>query len=556
MGDIERQPLYSYVHLWDKSCLGSFLQGEYSFPHFYYCNGCDRNYYLLSTLQPYNNVMGRDFRDARQNLVPLSTELVGFDYYGNFTCNKRKFNRIKKSRYCSVGDYVVGILKDKLNFTNIPDNSYNKERPIVPHDFISEQFFDDFRLGQAQWNFPLIESEMTVDYCDFSPPRTSKASFRAWWAPYQMGVWAILLIEFFALSIVLAYFRMCVESRSDLMSKKIRVLTFLRSWSDMWLEIIRFLLRQDDTLSLFLLTCSYLMLIFTCLYENIITAQLIVPDEVQQYRTIDELTDDGYTIIILVHSNLLLERRLPNSVNETFAEHFLKIGKSKTDFYEGVKFEYQEANSNTALKDVGNASSKYAVLQVADIIMHRYTINLLRKLHGVLCYKVTNSLANGLKFMYFRNFLVYKQLRLAQLMRDHGLLSWFYELQEHSQKLVVAHLQGNKDEVSERVSSYISNMNLVPVYSVWFAFNLIGVVVFCVERNCNCERYFARNWILLPWSQIRNNSFVRGCILLLRTFMKSVRKFHNYVLAFGLFKKAPIVQLQQGMKSFVGRYRN
>jgi hypothetical protein len=228
----------------------------------------------------------------------------------------------------------------------------------------------------------------------------------------------------------------------------------------------------------------------------------------------------------------------------------LKNGKSKNEIYKGVKFEFHDPYSSYGFGDVRNASTKYAVLLIADRIMLSYTQNTLSKLYGVPCYRVKNSIANGLRFIFFRNFLVFEQLRLTQLLRDHGLISWFFQLQEHSHKLYVAHLEVNTTQVAESGSSYISNMNLVPVYSVWFAFNLIGVVVFCVERNCNCDRHFLRNWIFLAWHNTKTNSFVRGSVLLLCIFMKSVGAFHNYVVGFNLFKKSPIVQLHKDMKRF------
>jgi hypothetical protein len=204
---------------------------------------------------------------------------------------------------------------------------------------------------------------MTVIYCDFNPPQTSKASFRACWAPYRWNVWAILLTGLLGLSIVLAFYKLCEKIIYNGLSMRKKSLIFLQSWSDRWLEIIRFILRQDDNQSWFLITCAYFMLIFTSLYENIITSQLIVPDEVQRYKTIDELTDDGYSIIILCDRSLMLERKLTDSVNQTIAEHFLKNRKSKNNFYEGVKFEYQEASSDAFLPQVGNASLKHAVFQ-------------------------------------------------------------------------------------------------------------------------------------------------------------------------------------------------
>jgi hypothetical protein len=526
---ITHLPLYSYPHLCDKSCLEGSVQSIHSFPNFYYCNGCDNNYYWLSALQLHNNVMGRRFRGRRAHFVPLLTELDGYDYYGNFTCERRnnESNSIMEEKYCYVSDYVVSILQDKLNFTKIPYNSVNIDRPSVVHGRIYDQSIDEFSTGQAPWNFLLIETEMTVIYCDFNPPQTSKASFRAWWAPYRWNVWAMLLTGLLALSIALAYVKLCASISYNSLSIRKKLLIFLQSWANRLLELIRLILRQDDNQSWFLITCAYFMLIFTSLYENIITSQLIVPDEVQRYKTIDELTDDGYSIIILADRSSMLERKLTNAVNQTISEHFMKNGKSKSDFYEGVKFEFQEASSDAFLTQVGNASLKHAVLQMASTDILRHINNILSKLHSISCYQVRNSLASSLKFLYFENFLVYEQLRLSQLMRDHGFVSWFYKRQEYSQEVYVAHLKGHKNEVSDSVSAYISNMNLVPVYSVWFALNVVGLLLFCVERTCSCDGSFARNLALTVWSKDRNYHFVRGLKLLHEMLVKSACTVYN-----------------------------
>jgi hypothetical protein len=269
------------------------------------------------------------------------------------------------------------------------------------------------------------------------------------------------------------------------MSIRLSFLNFFRHWSDRIFETVRFVLRQDETQSFFLVTCGFFMLIFTCLYENIITSQLIVPDEVRRYRTFEELTDDGFSIIVLSDSKLLVERKLTDSIDETISEHFLANGKSRDEFYQRVQFEFQAASFDAFLMDVGNASLRRAVLQVADSNVLSHIENVLSKLHGVSCHRVRNPVTGSLKFMYFGNFLVYEQLRLAQWMREHGFISWWYQLQEYSQKVSMSHLHGTREEVTRTVSSYISNMNLVPVYSVWFAFNLIGLLVFFVERNLN-----------------------------------------------------------------------
>jgi hypothetical protein len=185
MESLKYLPMYSYVHVRGEGCPSGTVQQEHSFPNLYYCNGCDSDYFWLNDLLGDNTVMVRFLRHKRLQSIQLMTELDGFDYFGNFTCDKRNFNlRVnkKKGEHCYVGDYVVSLLQDKLNFSKHPLNHLNIHLPNVRHGVISNFFYDDFNPGKTPWNFLLIETEMTVLYCHFNPPQTSKMSFRAWWA--------------------------------------------------------------------------------------------------------------------------------------------------------------------------------------------------------------------------------------------------------------------------------------------------------------------------------------------------------------------------------------
>jgi hypothetical protein len=213
------------------------------------------------------------------------------------------------------------------------------------------------------------------------------------------------------------------------------------------------MLRQDDNQSFFMITCAYFMLIFTSRYENIITSQLIVPDQVQRYRTISELTDDGFKIVLLCDDEIRFNRKLPDSMNQTIAEHFTENGKTLDEFYQSVKFEFQEASSNSFLMDVGNVSLKYAVLQQNYKKSLSSLEAVLSRLHQKPCFKVKDSISSNLQFMFFNNFLVYEQLHIALLMRDHGLIAWFYQLQEYSES--VPHSPTGKRKTRSRRSTVV-----------------------------------------------------------------------------------------------------
>jgi hypothetical protein len=485
-------PLYIYVYV-REGCPVVSIQREYSFPNYFYCNGCDRKFYFFNDLHPDHSVLIRKPRTKRYQSVSLNTYLQGFDVYGNFTCNQRSFEqgRITRERYCFTGNYILSFLQSELNFTIHPANPITQSQ-ITGYGKISQLVHDDFRVCEAQFNFLLAESEVTGLYCDFSPPRTNKISFRAWWAPYRLNVWGWFSSSLVGLSLVLTYCALIVKGRNFMQNK---LKAFVQSWCDRLLEVIRLILHQDDcqNRNLLLITCSFFMFIFTSLYENIITSQLIVPDEVLRYKDIIELTDDGYSITVQAEGELFSERKLPDSLNQTLAEHFQRHGKSMEDFYEGVKFVFYDFTDESYLIDIGNVSLKYASLQMTDKISLSFIERYLSKLHGRECHRVRNSASTGFKLMFFYNFLVYQQLELMQLMRDQGFISWWFQLQEFSHKVYLSHWQKDTETIVDyEVSSYISNMNLVPIYTVWFAFNLVGLIVFAVEikfRSLHNEIY-------------------------------------------------------------------
>jgi hypothetical protein len=85
--------------------------------------------------------------------------------------------------------------------------------------------------------------------------------------------------------------------------------------------------------------------------------------------------------------------------------------------------------------------------------------------------------------MYFCNFLVFEQLELTALLREQGFVGWWFNLQEFSLNMYLSRFRTDKKEEDDlEVTSYISNMNLVPVYSVSLALNLLGAVVLVGER--------------------------------------------------------------------------
>jgi hypothetical protein len=322
---------------------------------------------------------------------------------------------------------------------------------------------------------------MSATYCDFSPPRTSHINFGAWWGPYQLKVWGFLSNSFLALSFVLAISKL-YKYNGGQMHTSVTVVDVFQSWSDMFLYVIRCILRQDELRNVILTTCAFCMLIFTCLYENIITSKLIVPDEDMRYENIVELTNNGYSIIVQSDNDITLDMKLPDSLNKILFEHFQKSGKSNKLEFDNVRFVFRSSADESYIVDLGNASLKYAWLQDNNKLMLSYNEKMLSKFHQIPCHTVRNPLRQSLQFVYFVNFLVFEQLELTTLLRDGGFIGWWFKLQDFSLNMHLSRFRTDpKEQYDLEATSYISNMNLVPVYSIWFALNLLGVVVLAGE---------------------------------------------------------------------------
>jgi hypothetical protein len=320
--EIKHLPLYIYVHA--HNCGGLFpVQDEYSFPNIYYCTGCYNEIYWLNHLQPDNSVLIKYSRRDRDQSVPINTYLSGFDYKGDFTCHLNSFepNRIKRQRYCFAVDYIVNVLKSELNFTKTPHRNLLSSNGTPTFGGITDSNIDNFAISESSFNFLTTESEMSAIYCDFSPIRTSQINFGAWWSPYQLKVWGFLSSSFLALSFVLAISKLYKYNGGQLL-QSVTVVDIFQSWSDMLLYLIRCILRQDELRNVILTTCAFCMLIFTCLYENIITSKLIVPDEAMRYENLAGLTNNGYSIIVQSDKDIALDIKLPDSYHKILAKHF------------------------------------------------------------------------------------------------------------------------------------------------------------------------------------------------------------------------------------------
>jgi hypothetical protein len=362
-----------------------------------------------------------------------------------------------KPQYCLLGEYVIEFLKARLRFqanSAWVSSRFGPEPDMYGHIDHRDPEPSEKCIGDCL--FLLDKSVLTALYCNFDPHRSLQINFSAWWEPFRPEIWLCLLTAFVTISIAMEY---------------IASFGFLQSVSLACepLQIVRSVLRQDDLKrNLLLVMFCFIMMKLTSLYENIITSQLIVPDKEIVYKTFVELVENHYEF----QSSFNIETLTP-----TIQSYLNRINKSIT--FSEMKFE--RVKSSFKFDIVANSSLRKSYLNYNTENLWYYHIQYLNQKYSYSCHTVVEPLSTKLSFMDFHNFLTHVQMNVMLKLRDHGFLAWWKHLETFSIAMMYS-MQNRNRTISEDYSeSFISNLNIVPVYTVWMSLLIGSMIVFTVE---------------------------------------------------------------------------
>jgi len=174
-------------------------------------------------------------------------------------------------------------------------------------------------------------------YCDFNKTgwKGSTSSFKAWWSLFNPHVWIAVCT-----SVCMTAFTLHLT-----LSRRRRSSTY--HFTDYLFITIRGVLRQDGLIrNKLLVLCSCIALIYTSLYENAITSELIAPDKTILVNSFKDLIDLGYKLIIGAGDQEI----------EDYYNHNNKLYNSK---YHARDYIYQHTAA-AFLSEMGNYHSEVA----------------------------------------------------------------------------------------------------------------------------------------------------------------------------------------------------
>jgi hypothetical protein len=124
------------------------------------------------------------------------------------------------------------------------------------------------------------------------------------------------------------------------------------------------------------------------------------------------------------------------------------------------------------------------------------------------CQIVTDPISESLDFITFGSFLTHEHMRMMSLLRDHGFMAWWIELEEYFEDMMFHILSREKEVKVKRSSNYISNLNLVPIFTVWFSFLVFSILVFLAEWiQFKFVLIWIRSILLISYSCFKKLSF-------------------------------------------------
>jgi hypothetical protein len=407
-------------------------------------------------------------------------------------------------RYCLAGHYIADFLQSRLNFVqnkygSVYYNGYgyiNLAGFVYPHGCFADSLF------------LLNKDILTAMYCNFEPAKTLQINFAAWWEPFQLELWFFMGGTSLVLGLV-GTFWIYKLKHFEVLRKNIS--SKLASES---LNVVRCILRQDeDTKNIILLVFSFTMILVTSLYENIITSQLIVPDNPTIYLTLADLVENGYKF----RSNVI--QTIVNSVNT----YLVRIGKANLMSYKN----FERNPELHSLSDISNKSLRNAYIGYATENDWKHHTTLLTVGSPYKCHTVKDPVSEVLAFVSFQNTFTHEQMRLMLVMRDYGFLAWWDKLVKYSDKLAFSILR-RQMSVEEISDSYLSNLNIVPIYSIWMILVTFSLVIFLTECSVHLRLRDNMRNLLVYCRSIINLHLIRK----FRKFISSVCEMFDCVFAY------------------------
>jgi hypothetical protein len=314
-------------------------------------------------------------------------------------------------------------------------------------------------------------------YCEFDIPREQDMSFLAWLSPFRMQVWFVFAATIFGTSV-------CLSMQDIIVAGCQGSKSFLESATKMGaglFTIVGIVLRQDpDNMSTVLRTTfAFAIMVYTSVYENTVTSELIVPVLPNIMENAKQLFENGYLIF---KYGSLIER--PETGPAFLSSHSMGEVDSELGFLpsEYIVYPTSQFGSQDYQRVYNNRERKLAEHFPGTEYEAQWTLYDIGMYSKYPCHRTSEPEGFYLDYMQVIGFFEKEATRLVSLYKEAGLFSFWDSLQEFLSYLVFLRSSVFQEKfVNKNQSNILTLYNLIPVFCVWIGLCVASVVGFLGE---------------------------------------------------------------------------
>lgn len=442
------------------SSLFFYRIGATPFPNYFICFYCSRPFVPLQETDHFNSISSKTFSQLWvHNVVDINTWV----YLGG--CIPHIWAKNEPHPTCSVTYYTSEILRERQNISLTYQKFFYDCTHILYrlHGMICPSVhFRSYSVRDSGASFFQYQSVDDIYYCS-ELEDVPNLHFGVWFVPFQLQVWLALLLA--------VAMGTCFGLKSELTPGSVG------------LSMCRYYFRQDDSNSWLFLFIGFVMLKVTCLYENELTARVVVPEVVSPIPDIGELVAARYTILYRGtdypeerRAHYLAELGRYNLLNAS--NFFIKLAQRP----EGDHLRFI-GKGKFALVDENDHPTSTKEAQKLQIIKFRLASR------AQYCNRIKEPLYPRASYWFFYTHLQHGMIQTMAFLREGGFHNFFGDILHFRGKRFVLRKESEKESLTIPGNDSLITLGKLGSFLILCCIFLgVSLVLFFIEiRKCLVE---------------------------------------------------------------------
>jgi hypothetical protein len=478
----------------EQNCLlayGIFHEDSIRFPNIFFDPRGSFNYYVVNRMG--DSFEGsRTMQEVRNRLNPNATlsmlaqiRPIAQDWRST-DCSKLRLatQYFNKGLYCSTDTYVLLELRKalKLNFYPVTrstlfdsgnlheQNAFRGSISKPSQLYFPSEGKPPLPLKYTRFNLESLVMDLLL-YCEPPRQRGTQISFRAWWSAFQPNVWLIGLFVFFITSFAIS----CVMSADvGLVFGFHKILLSI-------FNVFRSVMKQNSSSEAKLLMLfTFASFVFTSVYENIITSDLIVPDKPYIVQDLDELLKLNFKVLIPAYSKIMAQNILHQNSHP-----------AKTKIYNSGGTKFFDADFHDIPELAREEKNRIGIFLIGEL--QEFPLELFKIQQGIgsTCHLVRKPVGSAHRYFAISSSVQNQVYALIEKYREAGLLEVWYKTEIYFKSIIQRRHDPNLYKDDQYTDTDITLLNLIPVFMLWVPGFLVSFLAFTIET-----KWYVKLWVI------------------------------------------------------------